>query len=170
MRFDRVAVVGISGSGKSTFASTLAARTGLPLLHGDRLDWLENWGVRPDDELRAMHDTWIAQPHWIIEGWVDSERASRLAAADLVVDLDFPASLCTWRVLVRMLRGQRRAEMPTGCVDQLNWRTLKWVVSKAERPSIEAALRVARPKNYVRLQTRRDAGDWLRRVPECWRE
>jgi adenylate kinase family enzyme len=169
MIHNRVAVIGISGAGKSTFARALAAQTGLPLLHGDRLDWLENWGVRPDGELQAMHDVWIAQPRWIIEGWVEAERASRLAAADLVIDLDFPGLLCAWRVLARMLRGERRVEMPDGCVDQFSWRTLKWAVSKAERPSIEAALQVARPKKYVRLTTPREARDWLIREPKYWR-
>jgi len=66
--FDRIAVIGISGSGKSTFARALGARTSLPVLHGDRLDWMENWGVRPAAELDAMHAEWLARPRWIIEG------------------------------------------------------------------------------------------------------
>ncbi len=70
MKADRIAVVGISGSGKSTFAKALAARTGLPLLSGDQLDWLPHWGVRPDAELSALHAEWIAGPRWIIEGWI----------------------------------------------------------------------------------------------------
>jgi len=40
MTADRIAVIGISASGKSIFARALAARTGLPLRHGDQLDWL----------------------------------------------------------------------------------------------------------------------------------
>lgn len=86
---DRIAIVGIRAAGKSTFGRALAARTGLPLLHGDQLEWLPNWRERPPAELEAMHAEWIAQPRWIIEGWIEPARAARLNAADIVVDLDF---------------------------------------------------------------------------------
>src|SRR5712671_520906 len=151
MTADRIAVIGISASGKSTFARALAARTGLPLRHGDQLDWLADWGVRPDDELDVMHRAWIAQPRWIIEGWVDAARADRLNAADLVIDLDFSGPRCALRVFKRMLARKRRSEMPAGCIDRFSRQTLGWVLLKKERPSIEAALNAATVKRYVRL-------------------
>lgn len=158
---ERIAIVGISGSGKSTFARALAAKTGLPVLHGDQLDWMPDWQVRPADDLVAMHDAWVAQPRWIFEGWVEADRAARLSAADLVVDLDFSGWVCGWRVVRRQLRGVRRDEMPDGCVDGFNPRTLKWVFSKAERPSVDAALAAATVKSYVRLMSPRKAQAWL---------
>ena len=164
MAYDRIAVVGISGSGKSTFSRALAEITGLPLLHGDQLDWMENWGVRPESELTAMHQSWIAGPRWIIEGWIDPERAARLEVADLVIDLDFSGRLCARRVLMRMLRGIRRAEMPEGCVDRFSPQTLNWVIRKSERPFIDKALAAAEMKTYVRLKTPREAANWLARL------
>ena len=164
MTFDRIAVVGISGSGKSTFARKLAARTGLPLLHGDQLDWTENWGVRAKEELEVLHKEWIARPQWIIEGWIDPERVERLSAADLVIDLDLPSWLCATRVLIRMLRGARRVEMPEGCVDTFQAHVLDWVLFKRERPSIDDTLHAATLQTYVRLKSPREAADWLRQV------
>jgi adenylate kinase family enzyme len=161
MSLDRIAVIGISASGKSTFARALAAQTGLPLLHGDQLDWLANWGVRPDDELNVIHQSWIAEPRWIIEGWIDVGRTARLVSADLVIDLDFSAARCAPRVLKRMLVAERRPEMPPGCVDRFSWQTLYWVLWKKERPAIDAALAAAKLKNYVRLRTPRAAAKWL---------
>ncbi|HXC56564.1 MAG TPA: hypothetical protein VNU97_14795 [Rhizomicrobium sp.] len=163
MRFDRIAVVGISACGKSSFARALAKRTGLPLLHGDGLEWQANWRARPAAELHALHADWLARPRWIIEGWIEPDRAARLAAADLVIDLDYSRWRCAWRVLRRMLRGARRPELPEGCIDRLRWRTLHTVFTRAERPSIEAALRVAPPRNYVRFESPRQAAAWLRR-------
>ena len=157
MNLDRIAVIGISASGKSTFSRALAARTGLPLRHGDQLDWLANWGVRPQDELNVIHNAWIAEPRWIIEGWIDVGRTARLDTADLVIDLDFSAA----RVLRRMLVAERRPEMPPGCVDRFSWQTLDWVLWKKERPAIDAALGAAKLKSYVRLRTPRAATKWL---------
>jgi adenylate kinase family enzyme len=161
MSLDRIAVIGISASGKSIFSRMLAARTGLPLRHGDQLDWLANWGVRPEDELNIIHRSWIAEPRWIIEGWVDVGRTERLDTADLVIDLDFSAVRCAARALRRMLVAERRPEMPPGCVDRFSWQTLDWVLWKKERPAIDAALGAAKLKNYVRLRTPRAAAQWL---------
>ena len=161
---DRIAVIGISASGKSVFARALATRTGLPLRHGDQLDWMANWGVRPEDELRAIHQSWISEPRWIIEGWIDRSRAARLDAADQVIDLDFSGSRCAWRVLKRMLVAARRPEMPPGCIDRFSWQTLGWVLRKQERPAIDAALGAAKLKNYVRLRTPREAETWLAEI------
>lgn len=161
MSLDRIAVVGISGSGKTTFARKLAARTGLPLFHGDQLEWQMNWITRPAAEIEALQRSWIEQPHWIIEGWIDVDRIERLKIADVVVDLDYASALCTWRVFLRMLRGNRRSEMPAGCVDKFNWRFLKNIFWKMERPAIEGALGASRMKKYVRLPSPRAAQAWL---------
>ncbi|HEY4943778.1 MAG TPA: hypothetical protein VII56_20285 [Rhizomicrobium sp.] len=165
MNYDRIAVVGISASGKSTFARSLAARTGLPLLHGDELDWLPNWIERPPEQLNALHAEWIARPRWIIEGWIEPRRVARLNAADLVIDLDYSRWRCAGRVLMRMLRGVRRAEMPDGCVDRFRGRTLRTVFFKKERPYVDNALRAAAMKNYVRLTNPREAAAWLSALP-----
>ena len=157
----RIAVVGISASGKSTFARALAARTGLPLLHGDRLDWMADWKERPAAELQALHAQWLARPRWIIEGWIEPDRAARLNAADLVIDLDYSRWRCAWRVLGRMLRGVRREEMPKGCVDRFQGRTLSTVFWKKERPYVDGALAAATIKTYVRLRNPRAAERWL---------
>jgi adenylate kinase family enzyme len=158
---DRIAVVGISASGKSTFARALGTRTRLPVLHGDQLDWMENWGERPAADLAVMHAAWLAQPRWIIEGWVDPERAERLSVADLVIDLDFSRWICIARVLGRQLRRVRRAEMPEGCIDRVEPHVIGWVFWKKERPFIDAALKAVRMKRYVRLTSPRAARKWL---------
>ena len=158
---DRIAIVGISASGKSTFARELAARTGLPLLHGDALEWLPDWVERLPAELQAMHAEWIARPRWIIEGWIEPARAARVAAADLVIDLDYSRWRCAWRVLLRMLRGYRRPEMPQGCVDRFQPSYLNTVFFKKERPFVDGALRAATIRDYRRFTTPREAAAWL---------
>ena len=108
-----------------------------------------------------MHAEWIAQPRWIIEGWVEPARAARLNAADVVVDLDFSRWVCTWRVLKRMLRGRRRAEMPEGCDERIQPQVLPLVFFKHERPSVDAALAAATIKSYERLKSPHEAAAWL---------
>lgn len=67
----RVAILGNSGSGKSTCAARLAAETGAPLLELDGIVWAPNEiaVARPAGQVRADLAAFLAaNPSWIIEG------------------------------------------------------------------------------------------------------
>ncbi|MGD0851912.1 MAG: adenylate kinase [Acidimicrobiales bacterium] len=117
----RVLVHGMMGSGKSTFARTLAARTGLPLIHLDVHYWKPGW-VRPsDDEWRHRQLALLAGEVWIIDGNYNETLALRLERADTVVLLETPWWLCASRAFARGLR-KPIGEMPEGCRDSVKRR------------------------------------------------
>ncbi len=119
----RVLVDGIMGSGKSTFARALAARTGLQVIHLDVHYWNPGW-VRPsDDEWRERQQALLAGGAWIIDGSYNETLALRLEGADTVVFLDSPWWSCAKRAVVRGL-SKPGAEMPEGCEDSVSrrWR------------------------------------------------
>ena len=100
----RVLVDGMMGSGKSTFARALAARTGLPVIHLDVHYWKPGW-VRPsDDEWRERQRALLAGEAWIIDGNYNETLALRLERAETVIFLDTPWWLCASRAFVRGLR------------------------------------------------------------------
>ena len=123
-------IVGAPGSGKSTLARALGARTGLPVHHLDRVHYAEDWVERPDDEVlrlvRALH----ARPRWIIEGGISRTWGERFARADTFVWLDVPAGRRLGRVVRRTLRhrGRVRPELPAGCAEGLDRRTLAFLL------------------------------------------
>lgn len=119
----RILIVGSPGSGKSTLARTLAARTGLPLVHLDQIYWCPGWVERDKGEWLAILTAALAQPRWIIEGNYGSSLPQRLAAADRVVLLDLPTWLCVWRVVKRewQYRGRVRPDMAPGCPERFDW-------------------------------------------------
>jgi adenylate kinase family enzyme len=114
----RVLVDGMMGSGKSTFARALGARTGLPVIHLDVHYWKPGW-VRPsDDEWRERQRALLAGNAWIIDGNDNETLALRLERAETVVFLDTPWWLCASRAFMRGLR-KPVGEMPVGCVDSV---------------------------------------------------
>jgi hypothetical protein len=114
----RVLVDGMMGSGKSTFARTLGARTGLPVIHLDVHYWRPGW-VRPsDDQWRQRQRTLLAGESWIIEGNYNETLSLRLERADTVVFLSTPWWLCSCRALRRGLRAPAGV-MPEGCQDSV---------------------------------------------------
>ena len=157
----RIAVIGISGSGKTTFARKLADKLNLPLFHADSVEWAPNWQVRDEGEIFDTYRTWIDQPKWVIEGWVDHHRKARLSKADLVVDLDYSRWRCTWRELIRMTQGENRPELPSGCADRLSWKRLMIAFWRKERPIIVEAVKSANIKSYLRLTSPASADAWL---------
>jgi len=125
----RVLIVGSPGAGKSTLATALAERTGLPLHHLDQLYWQPGW-IEPDAILwRATLDAVLEQPRWIIDGNYGGTLGARLARADTVIDLDLPMWRCLTRVIgrVRAHRGRVRSDMAAGCLERHSWEFLLYI-------------------------------------------
>jgi adenylate kinase family enzyme len=117
----RVLVDGMMGSGKSTFARALAARTGLPVIHLDVHYWKPDWERPSDDEWRDRQRALLVGDSWIIDGNYKETLALRLERADTVISLDTPWWLCATRSFLRGLR-KPVGEMPVGCVDSVGRR------------------------------------------------
>lgn len=127
----RVLVIGSPGAGKSTLSHELAARTGLPLFHLDKLFWRPGWVERDREEGCAELAQVLAGERWIIDGNYGSTMPMRLARADTVVWLDYPTSLCLARVFRRwwQFRCKTRPDMTQDCPENLNLEFLVYVLN-----------------------------------------
>ncbi|MDZ4277220.1 MAG: topology modulation protein [Erythrobacter sp.] len=140
----RVLIIGPCGSGKSTLARELAPLLGLPLIHMDQLGWQAGWVETQKAELHARLAEAVAQDEWLIEGNYGSTLLPRLERADTVIYLDFPITLCLWRLIRRIVthHGQARPDMPAGCPERFDlaffWYVLNW--NRGPRPRTEAAI------------------------------
>ena len=108
----------------------------------DLLFWRGRWEAVPEADYVAAQQALLAEPAWIIEGYIDPALAERARAADLIVYLDFSGPRCACRVLRRWWRHRRvaRPELPPEAVERLGPRFLWVVLTRAERPAIEASL------------------------------
>ena len=119
----RVLVTGMAGSGKSTFSRSLAAKTGLPVIHLDLHFWKPGWVAPSEREWREKQSGLLAGDAWIADGNYHETLDLRLERADTVVFLDTPWWVCAGRAFFRGLR-KPVGEMPEGC-DDSSWRRLR---------------------------------------------
>jgi len=91
-RVQRVSVVGVSGSGKSTFATALADRLAVPHLELDSVYHQAEWTHLEPDEFQAAIAPTLAEPAWVIDGNYSEVQPLVWARADTVIwlDLDRP--------------------------------------------------------------------------------
>lgn len=107
---NRIIVLGCPGSGKSTFARALAARTGLPLIHLDSVWWRADGSHISRDEFDRALAELLAGEKWIMDGDYSRTYEVRLRAADTVIFLDYPEDVCMAGIVGRV--GEERPDMP----------------------------------------------------------
>jgi len=147
---ERVMIIGSCGAGKSTLAKKLAEKTGLPLIHLDRLYWKENWASVSMEEFDRLLAEEIAKEHWIIDGNYSRTLEVRLARCDTVIFLDYSRIVCLFGVIIRVLKGygKVRPDMAEGCPERFDPAFLKFVWHFPEKN---------REKYYAMLETKKDA-------------
>lgn len=100
----RVAVVGTTGSGKTTLAAQLAARLGVAHVELDALHWGPGWVAQPRAEFRAGVAAALAGLAWVADGNSSAVRDIVWGRAGTLIWLDYPLPLVLWRLLRRSVR------------------------------------------------------------------
>jgi adenylate kinase family enzyme len=114
----RIAVVGTTGSGKTTLANALAAQLALPYIELDALNWQAGWRdlsrTDPDEFVRRVTLV-IAADAWVLDGGYGLVRHLIWCRATHLVWLDYERPVVMYRVIRRSLvRALLRTEMWAG--------------------------------------------------------
>ena len=104
MDLRRVAVVGTSCAGKTTFAAALAAQLQVPHIELDALHWRAGWIPVPRQDFRQAVATAVAAERWVSDGNYGVVRDLVWGRATAVVWLDYPFATVLRRALYRTAR------------------------------------------------------------------
>jgi len=162
----RIAVIGVSGVGKSIFAVALAHRLGFRYIEADRFHWELGWVAAAKPVRRELIAAAITADTWVFDGNVEFARDLVWTRADTIIWLDYPLPVILWRVCRRNLcLAWTRAELWNG--NHMTWRFALSRVHHAltsyrkKRTSFAYHL-AAYPKVHVlRFRSHRPAGRWL---------
>jgi len=162
----KILVIGSSGAGKSTFARRLHQATNLKLIHLDQLHWKPNWVEPAKDEWRKIVEETIKRDEWIMDGNFSGTMELRIEVCDAVIFLDFPRTVCIWRILKRVAKYRKtnRPDMAEGCDEKFDFAFLRWVWDYPNRtkPKVEALLKKYQTeKTIFRIESNADVENFF---------
>jgi adenylate kinase family enzyme len=167
----KIAVVGTSGSGKTTVARELARRLGVLHVELDALFHGPDWTETPVDEFRRRVAAATGGSGWVVDGNYESKLGDLvLERADTVVWLDVPLHVALSRVTRRTIRRIRTGEeLWSG--NRESWRggffgwesMFVWTIRSHFRRRRQVPAQLARHPTVrvVRLRSPREVAAWL---------
>jgi adenylate kinase family enzyme len=138
----RIAVIGNAGGGKSMLCRKLSQALNIPLYPIDRMQWKPGWVAAAHAEIKAQHDSVMAQAQWIVDGWGAWDLIEeRFQAADTIILVDHPLLVHYWWSVKRQIACifAPRPDGPEGCpMLPVTWRLfyLIWQIHFHLRPRL----------------------------------
>ena len=122
----RFTIIGLPGSGKSTFSMKLGKILNIPVHHLDKHMFESGGKKRDKEEFLSIQREMISEKSWIIEGCSMSTLEMRFIETDILIYFHFSRLLCIWRAIKRSLTQDKNLA-ETGCADVINWRLLRYI-------------------------------------------
>lgn len=127
----KIAIIGYSGSGKSSLASQLGRHYGILVLYLDQVHFRPGWQEVSNEEMIPQVQTIMDQAGWIIDGNYSGVLYSdRMVQADQIIFMNFGRLRCLWRAFKRYLtyNGSSRPNMAPACPEKLDLEFIRWIL------------------------------------------
>lgn len=168
----RFAVVGTSGSGKTTTAGQVAQRLGIPHVELDALHWGPGWTPAPLDVFRKRVSQALSGDAWAVDGNYSKVRDVVWSRADTVVWLDYALPVIMWQLVRRTFRRSvSQEELWSGNRESLRMALfsqdsiLLWALQTYRRGRKEYPILLNKPEYVhlavVHLRSPRATRNWL---------
>jgi adenylate kinase family enzyme len=162
----KIVIIGVSASGKSTFARQLGAKTNLPIVFTDAIMWNPGWAYIGDEETVQKLKEESSRDEWIIEGYISKDaRTFVLDCADTIIYLDYPRMVAAVRYIKRWWKHRKNARPELeGSPENFDFKFLKVVWTKAEARSFDKFLgQINDQGKIIRLYSPREAENFLKK-------
>lgn len=163
--YNRISIVGGSGTGKSTLCDILAKKLNLPAIHLDAINFEPNWVEIDKAERDKIISTKSSGDKWIIDGNYNKTLKERFEKADLIIWLDYSTYAQVKGIFNRILKnyGKEKTEIP-GCKERFNFAFFKYVITynKKKRHIIVDNLNGIPEDKVLIFKKRKALNKWLK--------
>ena len=131
----RIAIIGLPGSGKSTFAAKIGKSLLIPVHHLDRHMFETDRKKRDKKEFVEIQQAMLNEEDWVVEGCSFSTFEMRFAKGDVLIYFHFSRLVCLLRLFKRLFNYKK----DFGGLRTVTWEILKytWSFDKEKREKIE---------------------------------
>ena len=172
---NRILVYGVTGSGKTTLARKLGEKTGLPWHSVDDLTWDPGWQEVPLEVQRCRIQAICDQPKWVLDTAYGAWREIPMAKVDLIVALDYPRWVSSYRLLKRsIMRAVDKKPVCNGNIETFRGMLsrdsiLVWHFKsfKSKRTRIAEWTAKENGPRVLRFTRPKDAAAWLNSLSAC---
>jgi adenylate kinase family enzyme len=172
--YQRLVVVGVTSSGKSTLAETLARRFDLNYIELDALNWEPNWQSAPLEIFRARVEKATEADQWIAAGNYHVVRDLIWHKAEVVIWLDYPLRTVLCQLTRRTFKRWWTQELLWGMNREPLWVHFKlwstdslyhWLFKTYWRRKREIPMLLSQPEHQhlklIRLKHPAETKEWL---------
>lgn len=155
----KFALIGLPGSGKSTFASRLGKILSIPVHHLDRHMFEPDGKKKDKQEFIEIQKAMLNEDSWIVEGCSFSTFEMRFAKADVLIYFHFSRLTCFWRMFKRLFNYEKAF----GGLRAITWELLKytWHFDKEKRTRIEELREKYPETKFLIFKCQKDADLFL---------
>lgn len=173
--YQRVVVIGVTSSGKSTLAEKLAKRFGLDFIELDALHWEPNWKSAPPEVFRTRVEKATQSQKWIVAGNYHVVRDLVWSRAEAAIWLDYSLLIVLWQLTRRSFKRWWTRELLWGTNREPLWVHFKlwseqslyhWLLKTYWRRKREYPVLFSQPDyqhlNVIQLKHPRETEAWLK--------
>lgn len=156
----KFALIGLPGSGKSTFASKLGKILGISVHHLDRHMFEPDGKKKDKQEFIEIQQAMLNEEAWVVEGCSFSTFEMRFAKADVLIYFQFSRLVCFLRLFKRVFNYKKEF----GGLRVVTWEILKYTLNfdKEKRSRIEELRQKYPQTEFLIFNNQKDADFFLK--------
>jgi adenylate kinase family enzyme len=166
---EKILIIGIPGSGKSTFANKLGKILNREVIHLDKFYRKSGWVVAyTKSEWLELVKNLVSKKQWIIDGNYHNTLDIRLSASDIVVFLNFNKLLCLYRIFARCYKKDHLLDIDKaeGDRNRISWDLIKKVILYPRKETLEKLKNYKNIKKIFIAKNDKEAENLLKRLSE----
>ncbi len=167
----KIILIGCPGSGKTTFGKALSEKTGLPIVHLDKISHIDNWEIIEKSEFDKRLQGELQKEEWIIDGNYNRTIKHRLRYCDTVFYFDLPTAVCLYSAAKRTIEnyGKTRDDVSGRCIEKFDKEKVGFFKSiitfnRQHRKKYIAMLKECKNIDAIIFKSRKEVNEYLRKL------
>ncbi|MDM1347058.1 adenylate kinase [Myroides marinus] len=164
---NRICIIGISSSGKSTLAQALGKKLNLNVLHLDQIAHIPNtdWVPRDKELMAADHQAFLDNhTDWVIEGNYSYLMPERFAHATTIIWLDFSPMGALYRYIKRSITHKdSRPGNLKGSKHQFSMKMFRFILIETPKRSAKYTVLINNsPATLIHIRSFKELMKWYK--------